>query len=121
MSWSPSDLDAIGRAQEITLLMHRDGHPDLRVPVWAVVAGREVYARSWAGNESKWFRRALADADQAIEVGGRRIPVTFEPVGSENEAAIADGYSAKYGHGSSYVGAMIGPTAVEATVRLTPR
>ena len=122
MSWASADLTAIDRAQEIILLMHRDGNPDVRVPVWVVVADEQVFVRSWAGSESKWFRRVLADAAQAIDVGGRQIDVTFDPVADQHEAAIAAGYRAKYGRsGESYIAAMIAPKAVEATVRLSPR
>lgn len=122
MSWAADDLTEIDAAQEIRLVMHREGRPELRVPVWPIVTGGQLFVRSWAGVESKWFRRALADAAQAIEVGGCDIPVTFEPVTDHDELAIADGYRAKYGRsGESYIDAMIAPQAVEATVRLTPR
>ncbi|CAN5261344.1 DUF2255 family protein [soil metagenome] len=122
MSWAAHDLTEIDAAHEIRLVMHRAERPELRVPVWPIVAGGQLFVRSWAGAESKWFRRALADAAQAIEVGGRDIPVTFEPVADHAELAIADGYRAKYGRGGdSYIGAMIAPKAVEATVRLIPR
>ena len=122
MSWAASDLTEIDAAQEIRLVMHREGRPELRVPVWPIVTGGQLFVRSWAGAESKWYRRALADAAQAIEVGGRQIDVTFEPVADYDEIAIADGYRAKYHRtGESYVDAMVAPKAVEATVRLTPR
>lgn len=122
MSWSPSELAAIDKTHEVVLLMHRAGHDDKRVPVWVVVAGDEVFVRSWGGRESAWFRRAVADADQAIEVGGRTLPVRFDPVEDHAEAGIARGYTSKYGpNGGGYGGAMIAPKAVESTMRLTPR
>jgi hypothetical protein len=122
MSWASTDLAAIDGAQEIVLLMHREGRDDLRVPVWPIVVGEQVFVRSWLGAESKWFRRALADAAQAIEVGGRGIPVSYEPVGDHHELAIAEGYRTKYARtDEEYIEAMIAPLAVETTVRLSPR
>lgn len=122
MSWASTDLTEIDEAQEIVLLMHRDGHDDLRVPVWAVVTGGQVFVRSWKGAGSVWFRRVIADAAQAIGVGGRDIPVRFEPVGEQDEIPIADGYRAKYrGSGEEHVDAMVAPKAVETTARLSPR
>ena len=122
MSWLAPDLTDIDAAQEIRLVMRRAGRPELRVPVWPIVIAGQVFVRSWAGAESKWFRRALADAAQAIEVDGRDIPVTFEPVADHDELAIADGYRAKYARtGDGYIDAMISAKAVEATVRLSPR
>ncbi|MEO8094762.1 MAG: DUF2255 family protein, partial [Pseudolysinimonas sp.] len=104
MAWSDEELEQLHGMQELVLVMRRDGHPELRLPVWPIVAGGELYVRSWKGAGSVWFRRALVDAEQAIELGGSDIPVTFERAGGMDESAIDDGYRTKYARtGEEYI------------------
>jgi hypothetical protein len=122
MSWPATQLAQLHDAVEIVLLMHRAGHDDLRVPVWVVVVGEDAYVRSWKGAGSVWFRRALADADQAIVLAGVTIPVRFVPVDDFDDIVIGDGYRAKYSrYPESYIDPMVAPKAVETTMRLDPR
>ena len=115
---SSATVEALASAEEVVLVMHREGHPEKRLPVWVVVVEGVPYLRSYKGVGSVWFRRALADARQAVEVGGHRIDATFEAIGSELEGPITDAFAAKYAR-YSYTDSMAAPTAVEATVRLS--
>ena len=113
MSWSSAQLAELHDAQEVVLVMHREGHPVKRLPVWVIVEAPNVFVRSWGGKTSVWFRRATADPAQEISLDGRDIPVTFESVGDMDEIAIADGYRAKYGRsGEAFIDAMVSPKAV---------
>ncbi|MEP6481770.1 MAG: DUF2255 family protein [Rhodoglobus sp.] len=122
MSWSSAELKQLHENHELVLVLHRDGHPELRVPVWPIVTGGELYVRSWKGVGSVWFRRVLADAEQAVELDGRDIPVRFERVDDADEAAIDDGYNTKYAvTDPEYIPPMHAPIAIETTMRISKR
>ena len=115
---SSENVEALASAEEVVLVMHRDGHPEKRVPVWVVVVDGVPYLRSYKGVGSVWFRRALADARQAVEVGGQRLDATFQAIGDELEQPISEAFATKYAR-FSYADSMTAPIAVEATVRVS--
>ena len=119
MDWDASLLQQLAADPEIDLVMHRDGHPDLRLPVWVVVVDGQAYVRSWKGRGSVWFRRALADADQAIEVRGTTIVARFVVIGQQLRDPIDAAYRSKYAS-FEYADAMTIDLAAETTIRLEP-
>lgn len=118
MRWDASLLQQLAADPEIVLVMHRDGHPVLRLPVWVVVADGDAYIRSWAGRANVWFRRAAADPAQAIEVRGMQYDTRFVPVRELQRERIDAAYLAKYGR--SGASPMTADLAAESTVRLEP-
>ncbi len=110
----PSDtLDLLSRTLEITL---RAG--EHRAVIWIVVADGAAYIRSYRGAKGRWFAATLADGRASIEIAGQTIAVRAVPVSdAATQAAISAAYSAKYAT-SPYLAAMLGPQALETTLRI---
>jgi hypothetical protein len=87
---------------------------------WALVVDGSVYVRAANGQKSRWYQAAITQKAGRIRVGGIFIDVTFDPAGTESEAAIDAAYEAKY-PGSSAVPIMQGPGPKSASVRISPR
>lgn len=120
--WPEPQRATLANTEELVLVIAREGHDLLRVPVWVVGVDGDIYVRSYKGVTSMWFRRVQANFDQAIELGGADVPVRFENVDRLDHVnkAIDAEFDRKYAR-FDYVGSMSEPAAVEATVRLFPR
>jgi len=120
--WTSAQLAELTAAEELVLVLHRDGRETLRVPVWLVVVDGTLFVRSYKGVTSLWFRRVQADADQAIVLKSGDLLVHFENVERLDHVnrAIDAEFNRKYGS-DAYVSAMSTPAAVEATLRIQPR
>jgi hypothetical protein len=96
-------------------------HPDSAVIIWVVVAGEDVFVRSFRGDKGRWYRD-LADGGAAtLEVGERRVAVQAVP--AKDAASIeraSAAFLAKYGPGP-YAEAMVKPEVLGTTLRLDPR
>jgi hypothetical protein len=121
-AWDQTILDEIAQAEEIIVAVSRDGADTDRVPIWVVVVDGDVYVRSYKGVTSRWFRRAEADPDQVLVLGGRELDIEFVDVDRLDHInkAIDAAYDSKYSK-YDYVSAMSEPAAVEATLRVLPR
>jgi hypothetical protein len=118
--WTTADLDTIGTADEIDIAPRRsDGALGRFVTIWDVRVGDDVFIRSFHGPDGHWYRATQATAHGRIRVAGVEHDVTFEPAPDADSQAIDAGYKAKYGR-SSYVDAMVTPTAAAATLRVVP-
>jgi hypothetical protein len=90
----------------------------VRVPVWLVATGDQLYLRSWKGDAGLWYRRARRYGEGTLLWHGRRYAVRFVPVSDPDiEAAIDEQYLAKYRR-SQYAEAMIRPPATGTTLRV---
>lgn len=120
--WSDSDLSWIRDTEELVLVLAREGHDTIRVPVWPVVVDGEAYVRSYLGVTRMWFRRVQANFDQQVELDGSDVPVRFENVDRLDHVnkAIDAEFNRKYDT-FEYRDSMSMPAAVEATLRLSPR
>jgi hypothetical protein len=121
-TWPTAELAELTSAEELVLVLTRDGSESVRVPVWVVAIGDEVYLRSYKGVTSMWFRRVQADANQAIQLSSGQRLVRFENV--ERHDAINKSIDAEYNRKYArfdYVNAMSEPAAVDATLRMLPR
>lgn len=122
MPWSTDVLSRLRDDDEIVLDLQRAGHDDIHVPVWMVVVDGQVFARSYKGVGSMWYRRVVANAAQAITVGGSRVEVTFTPVEGMSAREITAEMRRKYSRfGPGFVDPMENPPAVKATVLIQPR
>ncbi|HJS72417.1 MAG TPA: DUF2255 family protein [Acidimicrobiia bacterium] len=88
--------------------------------IWIVVAGDEVYIRSVRGDEGRWYQRALADPNVAIDVAGERIAFRAVPVDdSAGIDAVTEALRAKYRPGGS-LDRMTRDEVLGTTLRLEP-
>jgi hypothetical protein len=119
-TWTPEELDRIGRAEELHLATRRrDGGLSRYVTMWVVRAGDYLYVRSAYGPGNPWYRRATAAGEGRARAGGVERDVTFAPAGPVVQGDIDAAYHAKYDrYGPQIVGSVAGPDAHAVTVRL---
>jgi hypothetical protein len=111
--------DLLEATQEIDIETRSATGRTHRVPIWVVVDGDAVFARSYAGPEARWYRELLARPG-AIVVGDRSYAVRAVPAIDEaSVAATSRGYRLKYSHSRS-LRAMQRPEIHPTTVRLEP-
>lgn len=87
---------------------------------WALVVHGTVYVRAANGQDSRWYRAALAQTAGRVRVADRVLEVTFERAGHDVDDAIDAAYEAKY-PGSSAVPVMQAAGPKSATVVISPR
>lgn len=121
-TWTPEELDRIGRAEELQIASRRsDGTLRPYVTIWVVRAGDDLYVRSAYGPGNPWFVRAKASGVGRIRAGGVERDVAFEEPDPGVHDSIDAAYHAKYDrHGPRIVGTVVGPKVVETTLRLVP-
>ncbi|GIF00418.1 DUF2255 family protein [Paractinoplanes rishiriensis] len=120
MAWDAQTLDGLADAREIDLIVPAPGRPVVRVPVWVVAVGGELYVRSWKGDAGLWYRRARRHGAGSVAADGREHPVRF--VGSSDpalDAAVDKVFLTKYADSETAV-AMTRPPAAGTTLRLEP-
>jgi hypothetical protein len=123
-TWTDEDLRRISGTTAIQVASRR---PDRTlcpyVTVRAVRSAAEVYIRSAYGPENGWFRRAAAVGIGRIRAGGIERDVSFERLAANSPVQddIDASYHAKYDrYGPQMVGAVIGPAAAAATLKVLP-
>jgi len=118
-TWTPEELDRIGRAEELHLATGRDGDLSRYVTMWVVRASDDLYVRSAYGPDNPWYRRATATGEGKVRAGGIERDVTFESADPAVQAGIDAAYHAKYNrYGPQIVGSVTGPQAHTVTIRL---
>lgn len=120
MSFSPADLAAIDRAQEVDLeTQPPDGEPH-RVTLWAVVDDDDVFVRSWKGEDARWYREAQANPAVALHVDGQRIAATAIPATDPDSIErTSSGFRRKYA-GDPAAEQMCADDILETTLRIEP-
>jgi hypothetical protein len=120
-NWTPAQLADLTDREELVLVIARADRPALRVPVWPVTVGNEVYVRSYKGVTSGWYRGVLAQREQAVALTDGDTAVFFESVDASDEvnAGINEAYLSKYSN-YDYRDAMVTPLALDATLRILP-
>src|SRR4051812_33303295 len=97
MTWTASDLDRIGRADELELSSRRpDGTLRPYVTMWVVRAGAGLCVRSAHGPDNGWYRRAVESGHGRVRAGGVEHDVTFTAAEPDVGDAIDAAYHAKY-------------------------
>jgi hypothetical protein len=118
--WTPAELAAVGRADELAVSSYRpDGTLRHFVTIWAVRVGDDLFVRSAYGPGNGWFRRAQVAGTGRVRAGGVERDVTFAAPGPGVHDAIDAAYHAKYDrYGPAIVGSVVGPQVREVTLRL---
>ncbi|GAA2003320.1 DUF2255 family protein [Nakamurella flavida] len=122
-SWTAAELETIGAAGELEIAVTRlDATLRPWTPIWVVVAGPDVFVRTWFQRETGWFGAALRSGRARVRVPGLEIDVFLAHVGSsEARSAVDDAYRAKYGSfGAASADRMCTEQAVATTLRLSP-
>ena len=113
------DLALIDNTKEVSIET-RSGDRVYRTVIWVVVDDESVYVRSFLGAEGKWYQRAVADPNVALDVDGSRIE--FTAVSATDPASVeatSEGFRRKYKKGRS-LDAMLVPEIFDTTLRLDP-
>jgi hypothetical protein len=122
-TWSPDELDKIGRAEELQLAPRRcDGTLRRPTTIWVVRVGDDLYVRSWRGPAGRWFRDAQQTHDGHIRAGSVEWDVTFVVADPEINDVIDAAYHVKYRrYADSYVPPMLSSDARATTLKLVLR
>lgn len=121
-NWTGSELKAIAGADDLHVSPFREDGVTYGTPtwIWSVVVDGGLYARAYNGQNSRWYKAAVAQKAGRIRIAGMECEVAFEPVGGELNDLIDEAYRAKY-RTSPYLRPMIGERARAATVRISLR
>jgi hypothetical protein len=121
-AWTGDQLAKIEDNQDLFVSPFREDGTTYGTPTqtWALVVDGNVYVRAANGPASRWYQAAITQKAGRIRVSGTFYDVTFEPAGTDDEAAIDAAYEAKY-PSSSAVPIMQGDGPKSAAVRISPR
>jgi hypothetical protein len=120
--WNPTELGAIGVADEIEICsLREDGTLTKPVTIWAVRVGDELYVRSVRGEKGGWYRAAERRHEGRIEADDTALDVAFEDTAHHLDGEIDAAYKEKYGYPSSSVDSVITDAAKATTTRVVPR
>lgn len=121
--WTATDLQSVGAAEELRIASNRpDGTLRPYLTIWVVRSGDEIYVRSAHGAENPWYQRALASGTGRIRTGGIERDVVITPASDADQGGIDAAYHSKYDrYGPKIVDTVVGPSAAQTTLRLTPR
>jgi hypothetical protein len=110
-AWAPAELADIDAAHELEILARR------WTPIWVVVAGDQVYVRTWHRRDTGWYGQARHTGRARIRVPGLEAAVLVDDVGPAARDTVDAAYRAKYGAGAA---SMVTDTSAASTLRLTP-
>ncbi|WP_226439393.1 MULTISPECIES: DUF2255 family protein [unclassified Pseudomonas] len=122
MKWEQAELSAIVKADDLHISVFREDMVNYGTPtfIWCVEVGGDLYVRAYNGVQSRWYQAALKQKAGRIIAAGKKLDVSFEPVGGALNDRIDDAYRAKYST-SSYLVPMISERSRAATVRILPK
>ncbi len=120
-TWTQQELEAIAADKALYIsIPNADGTMHKPTWVWIFQAGDDLYSRSAAGVEGRWYSAAKAAGHGHLSVGGVEKDVTFEfPTDDETNDAVDEGIRLKYA-GSPYVEGMCKAKQRAATVKFIP-
>lgn len=119
MPFTQDQLQAIDATSQVHIET-RSGDRTFRTIIWVVTDGGEVFIRSVRGEAGKWYQRALANPDVALDVAGTRIPATAVPATDPGSVErTTEALRRKYRPGAS-LDAMVHPEVLGTTLRLEP-
>ena len=116
------DADALGAlrdTQEVSISTEK--HPQSAVVIWVVVAGDEVFVRSFRGPKGRWYRDLAAGGPATLEFAGRRIEVQAFPAGDAASIARASAEFLRKYQRSSHAREMVRSEILSTTLRLEAR
>jgi hypothetical protein len=120
--WTAEDGQAVGAAEELQISSRRpDGTLRPYVTIWVVRLGDKIFVRSAHGTQNPWYQRALASGTGRIRAGGVERDVQIRRANDADDAAIDAAYHTKYDrYGPTIVNTVVGPSAAQTTLRLSP-
>ena len=90
-------------------------------PALKLLAGDEVFVRSWRGTKGRWYRDLAASGPANLEFDGHRLTVQAIPTNdAETIARVSEEFLRKY-RTSSHGQEMVRPETWPTTLRLEPR
>ncbi|MFF2487305.1 DUF2255 family protein [Microbacterium sp. NPDC058062] len=118
--WSSEELRVLSDTIEIEVSASRgDGSFGRWTTIWAVVAGAEVFVRTWHRRETGWYGGAVRSGAARVLVGDTTVDVTVEAIGDTDAANVDAAYRSKYGDLAAR--SMVTAEAAASTLRLIPR
>jgi len=118
--WSSEELRVLSDAIEIEVSASRgDGGFGRWTTIWVVVAGAEVFVRTWHRRETGWYGGAVRSGAARVRVGDTTVDVTVEAIGDTDAATVDAAYRSKYGNLAAR--SMVTAEAAASTLRLIPR
>src|SRR6266478_4294547 len=92
------DADTLRELRDVQeVAIRTEKHPKSAVVIWVVVAGDELFVRSWRGAKGRWYRDLAAGGPATLEFAGRRLAVQAIPAsGSEAVARASREFLGKY-------------------------
>ncbi len=123
-TWTPSELDAIGRAEELEISSARgDGSLTKPVTIWVVRCGDDLYVRSAVTfAKALWYRATKVSRTGHISAGGVEKDVAFVAAEREKTEEVDAAYWTKYGkYAKKIVEPCVSREAKATTIRLVPR
>ncbi|MGP8252168.1 MAG: DUF2255 family protein [Terracidiphilus sp.] len=120
-AWSKDELRKIVEADDLHISPLRDDGKTYGTPtwIWNVAVDGDLYVRAYNGKSSRWFKAAMHHKAGRMIAAGMTREVSFERIDGPINNRIDDAYKAKY-KGSPYLKPMIGASARNATVKITP-
>jgi len=120
--WTADELRVVAPVDELEVASRRtDGTLRPFVTIWFTVSDDDLYIRSAHGPQNGWFRRAKESGTGRVRIGSVEKDVTFEDGTDAAHDAIDAALHAKYDrYGPGPVGAIVGPSAAEVTLRVVP-
>ena len=116
------DADTLRELRDVRELRIRtERHPKTAVVVWIVVAGDEVFVRSWLGARGRWYRDLKAGGPAILEFAGRRIEMQASPASDDTSIARASAEFLRKYKSSSHAQEMVRSEILPTTLHLEPR
>jgi len=115
------DADTLRELRDVRELRIRtERHPKTAVVIWIVVAGDEVFVRSWLGARGRWYRDLKAGGPAILEFAGRRIEVQASPASDDTSIARASAEFLRKYKSSSHAQEMVRSEILPTTLHLEP-
>ena len=121
--WTASELNKIGRAEELEIASRlRDGTLTRPVIVWVVRTGDDIFVRSAVKfSRAAWYRATRETHSGHVSAAGVKKDVTFVDAPREHPDDVDAAYWKKYGkYSKSIVDPCVGPEARATTIKLVP-
>ena len=120
MAFPKDVLDLFHQSAEVEIETRSKSGEVHHVPIWIVVDGDTVLARSWRGSTARWYRELMASGEGAVVVGRRRVPVrAVRAVDADSVRRTSEGFQKKYPKSQS-TPAMLRDEILDTTIRLEP-
>ncbi|GGA96576.1 DUF2255 family protein [Allosediminivita pacifica] len=122
MTWTPQQLATFAETDDFRIAPFREDGRTAGTPtfIWSVVSDGALYVRAYSGQNSSWYRAALAQGAGQIQADGETHDVHFNKADGDSLDGIDAAYREKYGD-SQYLAPMISQRCRAATVEVLPR